>query len=341
MTDYQTDLIGVDISKWQEDFNPETAKARGVRFVYIKAMENGVIDPFVLAHWGKVKNSGLAYGFYFYYREGPGALTPTDQAVKFHEFLETIGDFGTLPPAVDVEETNNPTLTAGKVKVCVETVHALFQRLPAIYTRASIWNPKIGAAAWAAIYYLWVAHYPFTKWRGDSHFADVIALHEESPEDWPFSPLPWKKAKKKPLIWQIGLGPGAEFGVPSPLIDLDLGSDLLEPMLPPIQPQPEPEPEPEPEPQPEPGVFMAKFTVRKDLPNTSLNVRNNAKITGEIVGSLPEGTNFDALAVRAADPLTLTSIWLLIHRKNPSDPNDSDQWVAWKHAGVVYCLEIT
>jgi len=84
---------------------------------------------------------------------------------------------------------------------------------------------------------------------------------------------------------------------------------------------------------------MAKFYVRTDLTNTYIQIREGPGVNFKDIGDLPEGVEFDALDVAAADPLTGNSLWLKIKHGTPGDPNDPDQWVAWKHAGVVYCLK--
>lgn len=320
--------FGVDISRYQLTVDPVVLKAKGVQFVMIRAMVGTVPDQLFLQHRDTMRAAGIPFGVYLYYREGPGVASPESQAQALFDFLEMTGDFGDLPPALDVEEINNPTLTESKVKKCLEKMHALFGRLPFVYTRATVWDPKIGNVAWAAVYPLWVAHYPWEFWQGDDHLDLVKAL---PPEIYPSLPKPWKNAGAGWYIWQIiGKAPAAEFGVSGNYLDLDFGSNQLAPMLPPPVPPTDPPPT---------GVFMAKFYVRTDLQNTYIQIRTGPGVNFPDVGDLPEGVEFDVLDVAAADPLTAGSLWLKIKEGTPGDPNDPDHWVAWKHAGVVYCLK--
>lgn len=319
--------FGIDISRYQADFDPAILKERGVNFVMVRGMVGTFPDSRFPQHVAKLRAAGIPFGIYHYYREGPGMASPEQQAQAFFDYVEMIGDFGDLPPAGDIEEIDNPTLTESKIKLYFETVQALFDRVPFIYTRATVWDVKIGNAPWAALYPLWVAHYPWALWKGENHLDLVKNL---PPTLFPSLPKPWKNAGAGWYIWQIiGKAPAAEFGVTGNYLDLDFGSDKLAPMLPP----------PPVDPPPNQGDFMPKFYVRTDLSNTYIQIRTGPGVNFPDVGDLPEGVEFDALDVQAADPLTMNSIWLKIKNGTPGDPNDPDHWVAWKHAGVVYCLK--
>jgi GH25 family lysozyme M1 (1,4-beta-N-acetylmuramidase) len=234
-------LLGMDISHYQEQADFLQARAQGLRFAAIKAMDGSYPDSRFLQHWQNSRGV-LPRSAYLYYREGSGLPSPTKQATDFYNLLASTGDLGELPPALDIEEKNNPTLTGSKIKTCLETMTAQFGRKPYIYTRATVWNPHIGAVAWASAYPLWVAHYVYSQYQGKDHLALVMA---SNPAYYPALPSPWKNAGFVWDIWQHGdCYPANEYGVSGNELDLDFAQGntktLIEAFIPgvPIPPEP-------------------------------------------------------------------------------------------------------
>jgi hypothetical protein len=137
---------------------------------------------------------------------------PAAQAEAFVSVLG--GDQGELPLVVDVERdvradgTPVPppfaVLEPG-LRACVERIAQLVGRKPLIYTSAGYWDEFLGVLSWAQAYDLWVANW-VTIW---------------TPGSRPRLPRNWTIYR----FWQYsadGNGQGANLGVQSPDIDLNL-----------------------------------------------------------------------------------------------------------------------
>ncbi len=203
--------LGIDVSKWQDNVDWNRARAAEVKFAFMKAVDGTWEDKGFKGHWAGSKAAGLLRGVYHYYRDDQD---PKAQAKKLFDVLTSTGDLGELPPALDIEEINNKTLTASKIKVCLEEIEKLFGRKPIIYTRATVWNPKIGKVTWAAQYPLWVAHYTVSGWT-ENHIQRTMATT-------PTLPSPWSTW----AIWQISdKAPATDYGVSGKTADLDFAEE--------------------------------------------------------------------------------------------------------------------
>ena len=203
--------LGIDVSKWQESVDWNRVRAAEVKFVYVKAVDGTWEDKGFKGHWAGSKAVGLLRGVYHYYRDDQD---PKAQARKLLEVLRSTGDLGELPPALDIEEVNNRTLTASKIKLCLEELEKLFGRIPLVYTRATIWNPRIGKVTWASRYPLWVAHYTVAGWT-DNHIQRTLATQ-------PSLPSPWNTW----AIWQItDKAPASDYGISGRTADLDFAEE--------------------------------------------------------------------------------------------------------------------
>ena len=58
--------FGVDISRWQKDFDFRAAKDEGVRFVIIKGSQSDFMDPEFVSHYDEAKKAGIYTGVYHY-----------------------------------------------------------------------------------------------------------------------------------------------------------------------------------------------------------------------------------------------------------------------------------
>ncbi|HLF89400.1 MAG TPA: GH25 family lysozyme [Anaerolineales bacterium] len=204
--------LGIDVSRYQEKVDWNRARAAEVKFVFIRAMNGNFADSAFPGHWSGAKSAGLLRGVYHYYREG-SEFDPKTQAKKLYDLIKSTGDMGELPPALDIEELNNPSLSASKIKVCLEELEKLFGRKPLVYTRATVWNPKIGKVTWASQYPLWVAHYTVAGWS-DDHMRRILATQ-------PTLPSPWSQWD----IWQVSdKVPASNYGVSGNTVDLDFAT---------------------------------------------------------------------------------------------------------------------
>jgi GH25 family lysozyme M1 (1,4-beta-N-acetylmuramidase) len=204
--------LGIDISRYQVRVDWNRVRAEEVKFVMIKAMEGTWPDSRFKEHWAGSKAVGLLRGVYHYYRD---EQDPKTQARKLHELLQSTGDLGELPPALDIEEINNPRLSASKIKVCLEELTKVFGRKPFVYTRATVWNPKIGKVSWASQYPLWIAHYTIAGWS-EGQIQRVAQGRQ------PDLPSPWSNWD----IWQItDKCPASDYGVSGTTLDLDFATE--------------------------------------------------------------------------------------------------------------------
>lgn len=204
----------IDVSKWQGAL--DWAKAN-TSAAFIKAIEYYVPDPMFAANWRGSKEHGVKRGAYLYYRD---EADPKIQVRKLRDLLDEIGEgYGELPPACDVEETNNPKITLARLRTCLDEFELIFGRKPAIYTRAEYFNRAVsGGKTWVKDYPLWVAHYPWGKWQGETHAKKALAL-----SNYPTLPTGWSEY----AVWQItDKAPGVRHGVSNKnTVDLNVMSE--------------------------------------------------------------------------------------------------------------------
>jgi lysozyme len=189
-------VLGIDISKWDGDWDANKAKQAGATFVFIKASQAMLTDPKFLANWQKAKEAGLLRGAYHYLDYSTPGM---DQANYFTELLKD--DPGELPPVIDYElrrSDNNPSAALAFLRDCLDQLikrSELFEdstfKRPMIYTGPRFWTEygdQTKSDYWIQ-FPLWNAH-----WITSS--APVI-------------PLPWTMWH----FWQFSSkGPGEAFG---------------------------------------------------------------------------------------------------------------------------------
>jgi lysozyme len=161
---------GHDVSSHQTHVNWSAARARGARFVYVKATESHTYrNPYFARQYGGSRKAGLIRGAYHFAL--PDRSSGTTQA---RYFVRNGGgwraDGWTLPPALDIEY--NPydkrkkcyglsrARTTRWIRAFSDEVRRLTGRRPAIYTTAHWWNACTGGStAFGADHPLWVARY--------------------------------------------------------------------------------------------------------------------------------------------------------------------------------------
>lgn len=307
--------LGIDVSEWQNgQVNWTQAISQGVRFAYIRGAYGVTKDTRFDLHWGSSK--GKVYrGVYLYFRDGQD---PIQQAQNLYNFCAAHGDFGELPPALDIEEYGNTQITPSKVKACLEKLEQLFGVKPLVYTAKAVWDKWLGNVAWAREYDLWCSNPPYTQWF-DTLIETVKSL---DPALWPKKPLPWQGLMQ--LFWQITFkAPASMYGVPGTELDLNLFSgteqELNDYANGTINPPP---PDPEPE-----GETILKFTNP-----TQINIRSSASVVyspSNDVGDLPANSVITALEVR---PVDYNSVWVRF-TPNPAWVTKTvpEYWVAMVH----------
>jgi len=208
-------ILGIDISKWDGNWNAEKAKKAGATFVFIKASQATFTDPQFKSNWQKAKDAGLLRGAYHYLDYTKPAI---DQANYFADLLRD--DPGEMPPTIDYEHRitdNNTTTALGFLRNCLDQLinrTELFDdakiKKPMLYTGYGFWveyGEQTDQGYWLQ-FPLWVAHY--------------------STSSSPLLPSPWKMWN----FWQFtAKGPGETFGSESLSMDMDRFNGTLNELL--------------------------------------------------------------------------------------------------------------
>jgi lysozyme len=175
-------VLGIDISKWDGNWDADKAKQAGATFVFIKASEATIMDPQFLVNWEKAKDAGLLRGAYHYLDYTKSGF---EQANYFADLLKN--DPGELPPVIDYElrrTDNDPSAAIGFLRDCLDqliTRSELFEsaniKYPMIYTGPGFWmeyGDQTKRDYWIQ-FPLWNAHWtssnspkippPWTMWH--------------------------------------------------------------------------------------------------------------------------------------------------------------------------------
>lgn len=148
--------FGVDISKWQGDFNIAKAKEEGVKFVIAKiGQRTSGIDPQFDANYRKCKENNIPIGCYFY-----GTATTLMEAEYDANYWETIlcGYEFDMPVFYDVEGS----MLRADTRTLTDIVKTVLGSLKAkgyavgIYASESVFNAKLYDSELSE-YYHWVA----------------------------------------------------------------------------------------------------------------------------------------------------------------------------------------
>jgi len=151
-------VLGIDVSHFQDDVNWEEIKQAGISFAYSKATQGtSYVDPKFARNWSEIKPAGLVGGTYHFYLAGE------DPKVQAELFIKTVGKIeeGDMPPMLDLEEAGmkpgiDPKKYQENLFIWLDLVEKAFSRKPIIYTDHPYGNkyltdPKFGE------YGLWIA----------------------------------------------------------------------------------------------------------------------------------------------------------------------------------------
>jgi lysozyme len=199
-------IIGNDVSRYQGNIDFQKMKDAGSAFVYMRLGVGFNIDVKYKENRDQVKRVGLPWGHYWL----PWATSRTGALIDQYLFMVG-GDWGDLPPAIDVETSG---LGLGLFYEWVDRVKKESGRNPVFYTRASHFDQykdAKGIKAWLGEHtHLWVAHYTY------------------SPDKKPYMP---RGAWKDYLIHQYSADEnslGKKYGVSSKAIDMDFFNGSVE-----------------------------------------------------------------------------------------------------------------
>ncbi len=208
-------ILGIDISKWNGNWNADKAKQAGTAFVFIKASQATFTDSQFTANWKKAKDAGILRGAFHYLDYSKPAV---EQANYFADLLKD--DPGELPPTIDYEQArsdNNPSIALGFLREFLDQMKArteLYQdarvKCPMIYTGPSFWaqyGDQTKREYWLQ-FPLWLAH-----WTSASA---------------PLLPAPWVLW----VFWQFtAKGPGEVFGSESLSVDMNRFNGTLNELM--------------------------------------------------------------------------------------------------------------
>ena len=173
-------IPGIDISHWQNDIDWAEVRRSGVRFAYIHATEYGErsVELSVSTKLAQSIHAAEANGILW------GAchvFAPhVDPIMQAQAFVQSVGEFGPLPPAVRLERGGQKAERLNsKARVFMEEVEWLTGRKALIFTTRSFWEGVMCAEQnahtdWARDYPLWISQsggmwpgpmYPWAGWQ--------------------------------------------------------------------------------------------------------------------------------------------------------------------------------
>ncbi|WP_345126166.1 lysozyme [Streptomyces chiangmaiensis] len=161
---------GHDVSSHQKDVDWAGARAKGARFVYIKATESTTYrNPYFGSQYNGARAAGLIRGAYHF------ALPDKSSGATQAAFFVRHGgawraDGWTLPPALDIEYNPydkkqrcyglNEAGMVGWIRSFSDEIKRRTGRRPVIYTTAHWWNTCTGgSSAFASNHALWTARH--------------------------------------------------------------------------------------------------------------------------------------------------------------------------------------
>jgi len=171
-------IPGIDVSHWQREIDWSEVKRSGVKFAFIKATEfpdkrtSIFIDGEMRKNIAGASANGILWSAYHFFR------THIDPVIQAKVFCETVGDFYSLPPVLDLEAAGSKGERLNyKVRQFLDEAERITNKRPIIYSSGGFWrsylaNEKKSHTDWARAYPLWIAQYtnlwptPLYPWAG-------------------------------------------------------------------------------------------------------------------------------------------------------------------------------
>ena len=171
-------IPGIDVSHWQREIDWSEVKRSGVKFAFIKATEfpdkrtSLFVDEELRKNIEGASANGIFWGAYHFFR------THIDPVIQAKVYCETVGDFNSLPPVLDLEVAGSKGERLNyKVRQFLDEAERITNKRPIIYSSGGFWrsylaNEKRSHTDWARAYPLWVAQYttlwptPLYPWAG-------------------------------------------------------------------------------------------------------------------------------------------------------------------------------
>jgi lysozyme len=204
-----SNVLGVDVSKWQRDMDWDKCDEAGAKFAFVRAGSINNVTGACYTDYEFLRNASLApehmpTGYYWYFRPNHD---PVKQADYFCDLIE--GEEQSLPPVIDLETSGNRT-PRQVTEAAAAFIAKVYDRLtvwPIVYSRsyflhdATIDHPLFHECD------LWIARYTSRSQPWGNLF-DYPKTKPPYWDDWTF--------------WQYtSSGSGAEYGAKSRAIDLD------------------------------------------------------------------------------------------------------------------------
>ncbi len=171
-------IPGIDVSHWQREIDWSEVKRSGVKFAFIKATEfpdkrtSLFVDGEMRKNIAGASANGLLWSAYHFFR------THIDPVIQAKVFCETVGDFNSLPPVLDLEAAGSKGERLNyKVRQFLDETERITKKRPIIYSSGGFWRSylayeKRAHTDWARAYPLWIAQYtnlwptPLYPWAG-------------------------------------------------------------------------------------------------------------------------------------------------------------------------------
>ncbi len=171
-------IPGIDVSHWQREIDWSEVKRSGVKFAFIKATEfpdkrtSLFVDEEMRKNISGASANGIFWSAYHFFR------THIDPVIQAKVFCETVGDFNSLPPVLDLEAAGSKGERLNhKVRQFLDEAERITNKRPIIYSSGGFWrsylaNEKRSHTDWARVYPLWIAQYttlwptPLYPWAG-------------------------------------------------------------------------------------------------------------------------------------------------------------------------------
>lgn len=159
-------IKGVDVSGYQTDKTDwANLKSEGYKFAFMKSTEStDYISAYFQKQWVAAGAQGFIRGTYHFAQ--PAESSGAAQAEYFyaHGAAMSAGTAGTLPPALDIENSNcaglTPAAMVSWISSFVSTITSLTGRQPLIYTYQGWWNECTGGStAFNTRVHFWEAYW--------------------------------------------------------------------------------------------------------------------------------------------------------------------------------------
>ena len=210
-----SNLLGVDVSKWQKEMDWQKCDAAGAKFAFIRAgsisIGGSLYTDYQFERNAELAQEYMPIGFYWYYRP---QHSPEGQADYFCDLIESSEWAWLMPPVLDLESSGglSPSAITNSAAAFALRVNENLGVLPLLYSRAYWLNANTVPDDFMKLLDLWIARYTSKgkPWGNILPWPDSPRIKPRDYDDWTF--------------WQFsagGNGRGAEFGAQSKSIDLN------------------------------------------------------------------------------------------------------------------------